>query len=545
MNIINITYFIFLLNLLQLTYTFDARRGFSVARNKLNRNPHIKTTNQTNKLKQILYKFSDNPYTENYFKTKVDHFSYDNSKTFDLRYLVSTKYYSIGGPILFYCGNEDNIEEFWGASGFIIEDLAKSFHGLVIFAEHRFFGKSFPNKSAKQDFDIKKNKYLTVEQAMNDFVDLIQYYKKNNKNVQNSPVIAFGGSYGGMLSAWSRMKFPHVFAGAVASSAPILLFDSDNQDKNSFFKIVTETYTRYDNNCPIHVREGFNALLSLRNNTYIQNNPDIIQEINEIFNPCKKITNLKELTKLEAVIEDTVILLAQLNYPYEVAFPNILPAYPVKVACEKIASYNEESKPFSMLFESAMDFSLQKYGKIDVETKRRLNYLKIVLDLTFNSTGKQECLDIGNDDSKVQTPNGWEFLACSEMIMPMETNGVTDMFNPQKWDLEQFSKECKNRWNADIRPDFAFNYYGGRNLMKDFNSYSNLYFINGKMDPWNAGCVQISPNPSGMTVFLSDSAHHLDLRSPNKNDPDTIVKAREVMKVLIEKWILEFMTKSK
>ena len=193
---------------------------------------------KTNKLKQILYKFSDNPYTENYFKTKVDHFSYDNSKTFDLRYLVSTKYYSIGGPILFYCGNEDNIEEFWGASGFIIEDLAKSFHGLVIFAEHRFFGKSFPNKSAKQDFDIKKNKYLTVEQAMNDFVDLIQYYKKNNKNVQNSPVIAFGGSYGGMLSAWSRMKFPHVFAGAVASSAPILLFDSDNQDKNSFFKIV-------------------------------------------------------------------------------------------------------------------------------------------------------------------------------------------------------------------------------------------------------------------------------------------------------------------
>ena len=161
MNIINITYFIFLLNLLQLTYTFDARRGFSVARNKLNRNPHSKTTNQTNKLKQILYKFSDNPYTENYFKTKVDHFSYDNSKTFDLRYLVSTKYYSIGGPILFYCGNEDNIEEFWGASGFIIEDLAKSFHGLVIFAEHRFFGKSFPNKSAKQDFDIKKNKYLT------------------------------------------------------------------------------------------------------------------------------------------------------------------------------------------------------------------------------------------------------------------------------------------------------------------------------------------------------------------------------------------------
>lgn len=51
---------------------------------------------------------------------------------------------------------------------------------------------------------------------MADFVDLIYYLRARNKknNLRKiNPVIAFGGSYGGMLSAWMRMKYPSVIEG--------------------------------------------------------------------------------------------------------------------------------------------------------------------------------------------------------------------------------------------------------------------------------------------------------------------------------------------
>jgi len=44
-----------------------------------------------------------------------------------------------------------------------------------------------------------KIKFLTTNQTLLDFVDIIQQFKAEYKT--NGKVIAFGGSYGGMLSA--------------------------------------------------------------------------------------------------------------------------------------------------------------------------------------------------------------------------------------------------------------------------------------------------------------------------------------------------------
>jgi len=93
-----------------------------------------------------------------------------------MRYLVDRTYFNEeSGPILFYAGNEGDIWTFYDNSGFMTQTLAQEFGALVVFGEHRYFGESMPFGASS--FDRENIKMLTVEQAMNDYVDLIKKIK--------------------------------------------------------------------------------------------------------------------------------------------------------------------------------------------------------------------------------------------------------------------------------------------------------------------------------------------------------------------------------
>ncbi|GFR73280.1 lysosomal Pro-X carboxypeptidase, partial [Elysia marginata] len=91
-------------------------------------------------------------------------------------------------------------------------DIAPQFNAMLVFAEHRYYGKSMPFGA-----DSYKNKtvlnFLTSEQALADFAEIINFIKSTVPGAAGSRVVAFGGSYGGMLSAWFRIKYPNIVVG--------------------------------------------------------------------------------------------------------------------------------------------------------------------------------------------------------------------------------------------------------------------------------------------------------------------------------------------
>jgi len=134
-------------------------------------------------------------------------------------------------------------------------EIAEEFRALVVFAEHRYYGVSMPYGNRSFD-DIGRVGYLTSQQALADYVDLITYLRHNgsysNRELYQTgdiydtveggtpapsaanPVIAFGGSYGGMLAAWFRIKYPAIIEGLVVILIDMIL-DFESRSANLTF----------------------------------------------------------------------------------------------------------------------------------------------------------------------------------------------------------------------------------------------------------------------------------------------------------------------
>ncbi|KAG4952078.1 hypothetical protein JHK85_045945 [Glycine max] len=188
----------------------------------------------------LLNKLSEGKYLntqELWFDQTLDHFSPYDHRQFRQRYYEFLDYFRIpDGPIFLVIGGEGILN---GVANDYLAVLAKKFGAAMVTLEHRYYGKSTPFNS----LETENLKYLSSKQALSDlavfrqyyqasYIVLLSYYKlrsamdsinaKLNRTKIENPWFIFGGSYSGALSAWFRLKFPHLTCGSLASSAVVL-----------------------------------------------------------------------------------------------------------------------------------------------------------------------------------------------------------------------------------------------------------------------------------------------------------------------------------
>jgi pimeloyl-ACP methyl ester carboxylesterase len=148
----------------------------------------------------------------------LDHSNLASTATFQQRFYVNTSAYNPSAPRVFLMiGGEGPISPAFVGNHFIVADLAVQYGAVITSLEHRFYGQSVPNG----DSSSENLRFLSSAAALEDLVVFRQHLSKIYNLPSNTVWIVFGGSYSGSLAAWARAKYPNLFHGAFATSAPL------------------------------------------------------------------------------------------------------------------------------------------------------------------------------------------------------------------------------------------------------------------------------------------------------------------------------------
>lgn len=156
---------------------------------------------------------------DQFFNQTLDHFDVlGGGAEWPQRFWLNASFWKGGAsPVFFYIEGEGAGSPYSVVSGEHVE-LAASYGALLVALEHRYYGASIP----VPDMSTANMRFLSSHQAIADIATFLDGFLKPAFNLTAAnKVVTFGGSYPGALSAWARLRLPHLVHAAISTSSPV------------------------------------------------------------------------------------------------------------------------------------------------------------------------------------------------------------------------------------------------------------------------------------------------------------------------------------
>ncbi|XP_024540517.1 probable serine protease EDA2 [Selaginella moellendorffii] len=428
-----------------------------------------------------------------WYTQTLDHYATQDDRTFAQRYYEFTDYFDApNGPVfLKICGEGPCV----GIQNDYSAVLAKRFGAAIVSLEHRYYGQSSPFKSHATENLI----YLSSKQALFDLAAFREYYQDlinhRTNSTSDNPWIVMGGSYSGALSAWFKLKFPHLAVGSVASSGVV----------QAIFK-----FTKFDEQ--VAESAGATCSAALRAVTRLAE-----QGLKENSVSTKALFNAEQLD----VDGDFLYFLADAAaIAFQYGNPDIL-------CSPLVAAYKRNEDLLAVYAKYVKDYYIDTF-------KSSIN--------TYDQKHLKENLAAGDHSSD----RLWWYQVCTEVAYfqaAPANNSIRSALVNVKYHLDLCSNVFGNGTFPEV--DNTNLYYGGNKIRGD-----KILFMNGSQDPWRHASKQTSSrNEPAYVIKCQNCAHCVDMRGCPQTplqiggntskcaDPEAAQAGQQLVATYISRWL--------
>ncbi|XP_033638180.1 thymus-specific serine protease-like [Asterias rubens] len=447
---------------------------------------------------------------DQWLEQKLDHFNDADLRTWKQRYFVNDTFYKPGGPVFLMIGGEGTANPIWMVEGTWIV-MAQRLGALCLMLEHRFYGESHPTP----DLSVENLSFLNSEQALADLAHFRQFMAMK-MNLTTNKCISFGGSYPGSLSAWYRLKYPHLVDGAVATSAPVLA----QLDFTGYVSVVRDSLatTQHGSECNKNIQLA---------------------------------TAQVEQFLMHMVGWSVISKSFKLCNPLNGSNPNDVSNFFESIAGNffGVVQYNKDNRKFEGAIGTDITIDTLCDIMVNASIGKEIDRYAAVNSLLLKTYG-EKCLDVSYDtmikdmreiswkSSASEGGRQWVYQTCTEFGFFQTSDGKDQPFGqhfPLSYSLQmcsdiygkQFNKSTLSQGIARTNTN-----YGGMGIRA-----TKVIFPNGSIDPWHYLGITKDISDEEQAVYIHGTAHCANMYPKLPSDPPELVQARDTIFKTVEEWI--------